>query len=76
MTNRREILSRIERCRIAMVPITNYGVVIAYSLGKFERALKPFANGLDYFVKTGKKNGLSSSAQRRFTPSGTRSGTS
>ncbi|MDD5011472.1 MAG: [FeFe] hydrogenase H-cluster maturation GTPase HydF, partial [Phycisphaerae bacterium] len=51
MTNRREILSRIERCRIANVPITNYGVAIAYSLGKFERALRPFANSLDYFRK-------------------------
>jgi [FeFe] hydrogenase H-cluster maturation GTPase HydF len=54
MTNRREILSRIERCRIAGVPITNYGIVIAYSLGKFERALKPFAGSLDYFTKTGR----------------------
>jgi [FeFe] hydrogenase H-cluster maturation GTPase HydF len=53
MTNRREILSRIERCRIAGVPITNYGVVIAYSLGKFERALKPFAHSLDYFTRKG-----------------------
>jgi [FeFe] hydrogenase H-cluster maturation GTPase HydF len=53
MTNRREVLSRIERCRIAGVPITNYGVAIAYSLGKFERALKPFAGSLDYFTKKG-----------------------
>ncbi len=51
MTNRREILSRIERCRRAGVPITNYGVAIAYSLDKFERALKPFADSLDYFKR-------------------------
>jgi [FeFe] hydrogenase H-cluster maturation GTPase HydF len=53
MTNRRQILSRIERCRAAGVPITNYGVAIAYSLGKFERALRPFADSLDYFAKKG-----------------------
>jgi [FeFe] hydrogenase H-cluster maturation GTPase HydF len=53
MTNRRQILSRIERCRAAGVPITNYGVAIAYSLGKFERALRPFAGSLDYFTKKG-----------------------
>ena len=51
MTNRREILSRIERCRTLGVPITNYGVAIAYSLGKFDRALKPFADSLDYFTR-------------------------
>jgi len=54
MTNRREILSRIERCRTLGVPITNYGVAIAYSLGKFDRALKPFADSLDYFTGKGR----------------------
>ena len=46
--NRREMLSRIHRCRAAGVPITNYGLTIAYSLGIFERALEPFpeANAL------------------------------
>ena len=42
MGNRREMLSRILRCRQAGVPITNYGLAIAYSLGIFERALAPF----------------------------------
>lgn len=42
MTNRREILSRIMRTKEAGVPITNYGLAIAYSLGIFERALEPF----------------------------------
>jgi [FeFe] hydrogenase H-cluster maturation GTPase HydF len=51
MTNRRGILSRIEKCRKKGVPITNYGVAIAYILGIFERALRPFAGGLDYFQK-------------------------
>jgi [FeFe] hydrogenase H-cluster maturation GTPase HydF len=40
--NRRELLSRIGRCAAAGVPITNYGLAIAYSLGIFERALAPF----------------------------------
>ena len=43
MTNRREILSRILKARQLNVPITNYGLTIAYSLGIFERALEPFA---------------------------------
>ena len=42
MWNRREMLSRILRCQQAGVPITNYGLTIAYSLGIFERALEPF----------------------------------
>ena len=40
--NRREMLSRIHRCKVAGVPITNYGLTIAYSLGIFSRALQPF----------------------------------
>ncbi len=46
MSNRREVLSRIMKCRRAGVPITNYGLVIAYSLGIFERALSPFPEAL------------------------------
>ncbi|MEI8377469.1 MAG: [FeFe] hydrogenase H-cluster maturation GTPase HydF [bacterium] len=42
MTNRREILSRIIKAQKAGVPITNYGLAIAYALGIFERALEPF----------------------------------
>jgi [FeFe] hydrogenase H-cluster maturation GTPase HydF len=40
--NRREMMSRIDRCRAAGVPVTNYGMTIAYTLGIFERALSPF----------------------------------
>jgi len=40
--NRREVVSRILRCREAGVPITNYGVAITYSLGVLDRALSPF----------------------------------
>ena len=46
--NRREVLSRIERCRQAGVPISNYGMTIAYSLGIFERALEPFPAALEW----------------------------
>ncbi len=42
MHNRREMLSRIARCRDAGVPITNYGVAISYLLGVCDRALRPF----------------------------------
>jgi [FeFe] hydrogenase H-cluster maturation GTPase HydF len=47
--NRREMLSRIHRCREAGVPITNYGLTIAYSLGIFERALAPFPSALEVY---------------------------
>lgn len=47
--NRREMLNRILRCRRAQVPVTNYGMCIAYSLGIFERALGPFPGALDVF---------------------------
>ncbi len=49
MWNRREVLSRIIRCQQAGVPITNYGLAIAYSLGIFERALKPFPAALEAY---------------------------
>jgi [FeFe] hydrogenase H-cluster maturation GTPase HydF len=45
-TNRREVLSRILHCRQAGVPFTNYGLVIAFSLGIFRRALQPFPAAL------------------------------
>jgi [FeFe] hydrogenase H-cluster maturation GTPase HydF len=42
MWNRRQMLSRILQCQHTGVPITNYGLTIAYSLGIFARALEPF----------------------------------
>ncbi len=42
MTNRKAVLSRIIHCKQQNVPITNYGMTIAYCLGLFQRALKPF----------------------------------
>lgn len=44
MLNRREVLSRIWYCKKAGVPITNYGLAIAWTLGIFERAVAPFSN--------------------------------
>jgi [FeFe] hydrogenase H-cluster maturation GTPase HydF len=52
MWNRREMLSRILKCRRAGVPITNYGVAIAYSLGIFERALRPFPSALEAYAES------------------------
>ncbi len=49
VTNRREVLSRILRCRRAGTPITNYGLTIAYSLGIFELALQPFPAALEAY---------------------------
>jgi [FeFe] hydrogenase H-cluster maturation GTPase HydF len=49
MWNRREVLSRIIRCQQAGVPITNYGLAIAYSLGIFARALRPFPAALEVY---------------------------
>jgi [FeFe] hydrogenase H-cluster maturation GTPase HydF len=47
--NRKEMLSRILRCRRAGVPIANYGMTIAYTLGIFERALEPFPAALEAY---------------------------
>jgi [FeFe] hydrogenase H-cluster maturation GTPase HydF len=49
MGNRREMMSRILRAKDAGVPITNYGLTIAYSLGILERALAPFPAALEAF---------------------------
>ena len=46
MWNRRQMLSRILQCQQAKVPITNYGLTIAYSLGIFQRALGPFPSAM------------------------------
>jgi [FeFe] hydrogenase H-cluster maturation GTPase HydF len=49
MWNRREMLSRMMKARMAGVPLTNYGLTIAYSLGIFERALQPFPAALEVY---------------------------
>lgn len=42
MTNRKEILSRIQKSNAKNVPITNYGIAISYCLGILDRALNIF----------------------------------
>lgn len=42
MWTRREMLSRMASVRDAHVPMTNYGLAIAFCLGILERALRPF----------------------------------
>jgi hypothetical protein len=49
VSTRREMLSRLMRAREAAVPMTNYGLTIAYSLGIFERALGPFPAALEVY---------------------------
>jgi [FeFe] hydrogenase H-cluster maturation GTPase HydF len=49
MWNRRELLTRMLRCRQAGVPICNYGMTIAYTLGIFDRALEPFPDALETY---------------------------
>jgi [FeFe] hydrogenase H-cluster maturation GTPase HydF len=56
MSNRRLMLSRILQCRAAGVPITNYGLVIAYTLGILERALQPFPAALEVLHNAGGQN--------------------
>lgn len=46
MHNRREILTRIETCEAAGVPITNYGVCISHTQGVLRRVLAPFPEAL------------------------------
>lgn len=49
MMNRREMLTRLLHCRQAGVPMTNYGLAIAYSFGILERALEPFPTALEIY---------------------------
>ena len=51
MWNRRELLTRMLRCRQAGVPICNYGMTIAYTLGIFERALAPFPDAFNIYQR-------------------------
>jgi [FeFe] hydrogenase H-cluster maturation GTPase HydF len=79
--NRRAVLSRIDRCLRAGVPVTNYGMAIAFSLGVFERALTPFPAAKEVYwskhnrpVKTGaaaapvKACGVEAGAQQAGPP--------
>ena len=56
MWNRREVLSRILKARQANVPITNFGMAIAWSLGIFARALAPFPEAMEIYRAGGSAN--------------------
>lgn len=51
MWNRQSMQSRLTRCQKAGVPITNYGLAIAHSLGILNRALEPFPAALEAYRK-------------------------
>ncbi|HOZ48439.1 MAG TPA: [FeFe] hydrogenase H-cluster maturation GTPase HydF [Candidatus Hydrogenedentes bacterium] len=53
--NRKEMLNRILKCRQFDVPITNYGLTIAYSLGILDRALEPFPAALEVYRNAAKR---------------------
>jgi [FeFe] hydrogenase H-cluster maturation GTPase HydF len=56
MWNRKEMMNRIRDCERQAVPITNYGLVIAYSLGILERALEPFPEALAAYKQERQKH--------------------
>ena len=64
--NRREMVSRIARCHAAGVPVTNYGLTIAYTLGIFERALSPFPAALAAYRELSGRGAIP--AERTFSP--------
>ncbi|MCE5176840.1 MAG: [FeFe] hydrogenase H-cluster maturation GTPase HydF [Caldisericales bacterium] len=51
MFGRRETLNRILHCKRQNVPVTNYGLTIAFSLGIFERALRPFPSAHQVYTE-------------------------
>lgn len=51
MQNRKEILSRIDKCEAVDVPITNYGVCLSELNGVLEKVLEPFKQTLNQYRK-------------------------
>lgn len=47
--NRRAVLSRIQACVHAGVPVSNYGLTLAYLMGVFERSIRAFP-GMEAFL--------------------------
>jgi hypothetical protein len=43
MITRRQIANRLKPAIDAGIPVTNYGMAIAYLQGVYERAVRPFA---------------------------------
>ncbi len=46
MVNRREIMHRIQKAKQASIPITNYGILMAYLSGILKRIVVPFERGV------------------------------
>ena len=66
MWNRTEMMSRIRECQRQGVPITNYGLLIAYVHGILDRALEPFPEARAAYVQArGKLSQLSFSQSER-----------
>ncbi len=55
VANRRQILDRLAKAKAKNVPLTNYGLTIAYSLGILPRALDPFPYARELFLSLKKK---------------------
>jgi hypothetical protein len=47
MITRKQLQSRLREFVEAGVPVTNYGMTIAYTNGMYERAVRPFTKGID-----------------------------
>ena len=56
MWNRAEMMSRIRECQRQGVPITNYGLVIAFAKGILERALEPFPEAVAAYQEARQTN--------------------
>lgn len=51
MNNRKEMLSRLQRCEAAGAPITNYGLCISQTQGVLKRVLSPFPAALQAYLE-------------------------
>ena len=45
MITRRQLVNRLKPAIDAGIPVTNYGMAIAYLQGVYERAVRPFLKG-------------------------------
>ena len=52
--NRRAVLSRIQACVHAGVPVSNYGLTLAYLRGVFDRSIKAFP-GMEQFLEENRR---------------------
>ena len=64
MTNRREMLSRINLAKKQGVPITNYGLCIAFLQGVLKRVLSPFPAALDAYEREKQENFVTTDKHR------------